>query len=335
MSHSAREARRGGMVYVLRASQVALIASLVSACAVSEGASREDDSGSSSPVSSADADPGRADLPSPVSEPAAAGGRRADAAPEPSEAPSTPKDSHRDAPACPAGMARIEGFCIDRYEAHLVSRSQSGGLTRHRHYERPEEGVTYEARSEAGVFPQAYISRVESQSACENVEKRLCTRREWQRACKGSAVTNYPYGARHVAGRCNTEKPHLLTLRFGGDTRRWAYAQFNDPTLDQEPGFLAKTGDYAGCVSDAGVFDLVGNLHEWVSDTADASFKARLDSDGIPRTFQYWGPRNGVFMGGFYSTQGELGPGCTFTTLAHEPTYHDYSTGFRCCADPS
>jgi formylglycine-generating enzyme len=38
-------------------------------------------------------------------------------------------------------------------------------------------------------------------------------------------------------------------------------------------------------------------------------------------------------MGGFYSTHGELGPGCTFTTIAHEPRYHDYSTGFRCCAD--
>ena len=37
-------------------------------------------------------------------------------------------------------------------------------------------------------------------------------------------------------------------------------------------------------------------------------------------------------MGGFYSTTSELGPGCYYTTVAHEPRYHDYSTGFRCCS---
>ena len=101
----------------------------------------------------------------------------------------------------------------------------------------------------------------------------------------------------------------------------------------QEPGFLARSGAYEGCVGEAGVYDLVGNLHEWVSDVADAAFEARLRGEGVARSFQYWSPGNAVFMGGFYSTHGELGPGCTFTTIAHEARYHDYSTGFRCCAD--
>jgi formylglycine-generating enzyme len=250
----------------------------------------------------------------------------APSAPEP-VAPSAPE------PACPAKMARIEGYCIDRYEAHLVARA-GGELRAHPHYRRLEEGVTYEARSEPAVFPQAYISRVEAQAACENAGKRLCSMKEWQRACKGALGATYPYGQRVEPGRCNTDKPHLLTLRFGPDPGRWAYAQFNDPSLSQEPGFLAKAGEYAGCASDAGIHDLVGNLHEWVSDIAGASFKARLDSEGIPRAFQHWAPGNGVFMGGFFSTHGELGPGCTFTTVAHDPAYHDYSTGFRCCADP-
>jgi sulfatase modifying factor 1 len=236
-------------------------------------------------------------------------------------------------PACPAGMTRIERFCIDRYEAHLVARGARGKIAPHLHFQRPEEGVTYEARSESGVFPQAYVSRSEAQAACANAEKRLCSRREWQRACKGALGTTYPYGQRRQPGRCNTERPHLLSIRFGADPGRWAYAQFNDPTLNQEPGFLARTGEHAGCVGDEGVHDLVGNLHEWVSDTADAAFKARIEAEGISRSFQYWSPGNAVFMGGFYSTHGELGPGCTFTTIAHEPSYHDYSIGFRCCAD--
>ena len=243
----------------------------------------------------------------------------------------TPTHEH----ACPDGMARMDAFCIDRHEAHLVTRGPAGEIVRHPHYERPEEGVAYEAVSEAGAFPQAYVSRVEAESACAHSHKRLCTRREWQRACKGTTNNMYPYGARFQPNRCNADKPHLLTLRFGADNRRWTYASFNDPALDQEPGFLARTGAYSECATEDGVLDMVGNLHEWVSDVADGRFRAHLDAEGIPRAFQYWSPGNGVFMGGFYSTHGELGPGCAFTTIAHEPRYHDYSTGFRCCADPS
>ena len=59
-------------------------------------------------------------------------------------------------------MASIGQFCIDRYEAHLVTRGPSGELTPHPYYQRPEEGVAYEARSDAGVFPQGYVNRIES-----------------------------------------------------------------------------------------------------------------------------------------------------------------------------
>ena len=240
-------------------------------------------------------------------------------------------------PACPEGMAKVDGVCIDRWEAHLVTRDPDGGHSRHAHYLRPAEGRVYEARSAPGVFPQAYISRVESEAACAEAGKRLCTRREWQRACgyraDGRPGGTYPYGDRWQPNACNSNKAHVLTLRFGADSRLWRYADFNDPTLDQMPDFLARSGAYAGCVGDAGVYDMVGNLHEWVSDTADAAFEARIRNEGVARAFQYWSPGNGVFMGGFYSTLGELGPGCTFTTVAHERRYHDYSTGFRCCAD--
>lgn len=227
-------------------------------------------------------------------------------------------------------MALVERVCVDRWEAHLVV-ARTGA--RHPHNERPRGGDRYVARSEAGVFPQAYVTRDEAAGACAAAGKRLCTRAEWRRACGGRAGTTYPYGPRRVAGRCNDGKPHLLTLRYGADPRRWRYDAFNDPSLGLAPGFLARTGASEGCVSDEGVLDLVGNLHEWVSDTADTDFRARLDRDGVRRSFQYWSPGNAVFVGGFYSTVGELGPGCTFTTIAHEPSYHDYATGFRCCAD--
>lgn len=234
---------------------------------------------------------------------------------------------------CPAGMALVGRFCIDRYEAHLVARGFDGGFTEIPHNQRPPASARFEARSSPGVMPQGYINRVEAAAACKNASKRLCTMREWRRACEGKRGLTFPYGMRFLAGRCNMNKPHLLALRYGSDARRWKYDDnFNDPALDVEPGFLAKAGEHEGCAAAEGVYDLVGNLHEWVSDTVDEAFMERFEVEAVERRSQPWNEGNGVFMGGFFSTAEQLGPGCSYTTVAHEPTYHDYSIGFRCCA---
>ena len=233
---------------------------------------------------------------------------------------------------CPDGMALVQRFCIDRYEAYLAAPGEGGVLSPLPHNERPPAGVRWEARVAPGVMPQAYISRVEAAAACQNAGKRLCSMAEWRRACEGSVHTKFPYGDHAVAGRCNHEKGHVLSMFHGANARHWTYENFNDPALDVEPGFLAKTGDYEGCVSREGVFDLVGNLHEWVSDMVDDDLVAKMDAEDVERRTQPWKEGNGVFMGGFFSTADQHGPGCTFTTIAHEPTYHDYSVGFRCCA---
>ena len=69
------------------------------------------------------------------------------------------------------------------------------------------------------------------------------------------------------------------------------------------------TGARAGCVSADGAFDMMGNLHEWTANPA------------------------GTFRGGFYVDTARNGPGCQYATTAHDRSYWDYSTGFRCCAE--
>ena len=83
----------------------------------------------------------------------------------------------------------------------------------------------------------------------------------------------------------------------------------NDPRLNELEGTLAKTGTHEGCTNGYGVYDMVGNIHEWVADP------------------------NGTFQGGYYQDTHLNGEGCTYKTMAHAAWYHDYSTGFRCCAD--
>jgi hypothetical protein len=236
-------------------------------------------------------------------------------------------------PTCPDDMIRPgRYYCVDRYEAHLVILGPDGAITPHPHYEVPEPDVTYWARSEKDVYPQGYISRTVAQAACKASGKRLCSREEWMRACKGPKGWTFPYGNKRKPDRCNSSKPHLLQAFFGSNPHKWDYNDaFNNPKLDQEPGYLALTGFFQDCVTPEGAYDMVGNLHEWVSDTVGDDIQDILAKDKVDRNDQPWHAGNGIFMGGFFSTTDQHGPGCTFTTIAHEPKYHDYSTGFRCC----
>ncbi|MCA9630323.1 MAG: SUMF1/EgtB/PvdO family nonheme iron enzyme [Myxococcales bacterium] len=218
-------------------------------------------------------------------------------------------------------------FCVDRYEANLIEADTSRA---HPATLRPAPGVRYRAVSVGGVLPQAYVNRFEAAAACEAAGKRLCRAREWYRACSGPDHTKYPYGNKFVKGRCNVDKGHLLHKLFGNVTYTYD-AHYNNPSLNQQAGFLARTGEYADCVSSVGARDMMGNLHEWVADDVSAQLREELP---LEKGDQWLGKRGmGVFMGGYFSSHGEHGTGCLYVTATHAPDYHDYSTGFRCCAD--
>ncbi|HQP37041.1 MAG TPA: SUMF1/EgtB/PvdO family nonheme iron enzyme [Polyangiaceae bacterium] len=306
------------------------LATLCAGCEQSRGSADRSPPPSASPVQSV---PPAAEVPSGHSATPAVAASASSSAAADRRALSTRGESVAAAP-CPQEMVSVGRYCIDRWEAHLVRVGENGEESVHAHYERPVRGATYRAVSSPEVFPQAYVSRVESEAACRQAGKRLCTLGEWYRACHGPRGQVYPYGNHEERSRCNSGKPHLLSHLFGSNPSRWKYEEhFNSPRLAQEPRFLARTGEYAECVSGEGVMDLVGNLHEWVSDKVDSTLPAKvpLQEDVLKKV----GPRTGhaIFMGGFFSTTSEHGRGCRFTTIGHEATYHDYSTGFRCCRD--
>jgi sulfatase modifying factor 1 len=200
---------------------------------------------------------------------------------------------------CPADMVWTGGVCIDRYEAFLAGGSP---------FEVP--GSALPAENRAGEVPQAYISAVVAADSCSLAGKRLCTSDEWLSACRGAEERLFPYGDTYDPSACNdTRSSHPVIDVFGAGAS-FDDTELNDPRLNQLPDSLAASGEFGACVTPDGVADLHGNLHEWVAD---------LD---------------GTFRGGFYVDAEINGPGCTYTTTAHDPGYHDYSTGFRCCVDP-
>jgi len=211
---------------------------------------------------------------------------------------------------CPRSMIDIEGrFCIDKYEASLVDVLPNGEERAHSPFESVTDSARVRAVSEPGVFPQGYISANEASRACAAAGKRLCRVAEWQKACRGPEPKQWGYSSVREPGRCNDKGRNPVLSLYGRG--HWNWSTMNQPQLNQLEGTLAKTGEYSGCTNGYGVHDMVGNLHEWVADP------------------------NGTFYGGYYQDVASVGhgEGCGYLTTAHEARYHDYSTGFRCCAD--
>jgi hypothetical protein len=214
---------------------------------------------------------------------------------------------------CPVEMALSGGgrFCVDRYECAVDEKMSDGSLKPHAIYEPLASGHTYVAKSVANVTPQAYVSAAAAALACTNAGKRLCAPVEWRAACGGSNGYAFPYGPTRVAKKCHdTGTAPMLVFFSSSLAHGFGPLELNDPRNDQLPDTVAKTGSSPDCVTDEGVFDMVGNLDEWTADP------------------------NGTFQGGYWLDTSLHGEGCAYRTIAHDFNYRDYSLGFRCCADP-
>lgn len=213
--------------------------------------------------------------------------------------------------ACPEEMALVGSTCVDRFEASLLVIDDKGNVVAEHPAQKLVGKARVRARAVRGALPQAYISQKEAALACKNAEKRLCTNAEWQAACEGTPKTRYPYGQARQRGACNDEAREPLASiqkdKLSPDT--WGIDPMNDPRLHLVPGAVARTGRFDRCRSEAGIHDMVGNVHEWTSD------------------------ESGTMRGGYYLDTATLGVGCGYAATAHGRDYHDYSTGFRCCRD--
>jgi hypothetical protein len=218
---------------------------------------------------------------------------------------------------CPPEMGLVAGVvCVDRWEASLVRVWPDG----RRQPWSPFAKVVVAKRglkavSLPGVSPQGYISGKAAAQACRTAGKRLCGASEWEAACRGPNDTTYPYGEDRRAGACNDDGRSMhpvaeVTSRLRLPRERMWYEGMEHPLINQLPDTVSKTGERAACTNGYGMFDMVGNLHEWINDP------------------------EGTFRGGFYMDTFRNGEGCDYATGVHSIKYHDYSTGFRCCKDP-
>ena len=205
-------------------------------------------------------------------------------------------------------MAPIPGsnVCVDRWEAHVVEVLDDGTFHSWSPYFNPG-AIKIRARSAPGAVPQSYISQIQASAACTEAGKRMCTDTEWLAACHGSKKTVWPYGNTEKNGACNDRRDRHPAIEYLESND--VFARLEHPCINQIPDTVFLTGTKTECSTPEGVFDMVGNLHEWTADKA------------------------GTFRGGYYVEAKLNGRGCDYVTTRHDAIYWDYSVGFRCCAD--
>ena len=91
----------------------------------------------------------------------------------------------------------------------------------------------------AGSTPRTRVSMTAAEGLCKSRKKRLCSDREWRKACRGRGGAAFPYGRTFNPNKCNTED------------------------ADEEERSITASGRFRGCRSAWGVYDMSGNVAEW------------------------------------------------------------------------
>ena len=236
-------------------------------------------------------------------------------------APPLPDLDPGPSPECPVDMRLVAGTHHEN-TYHLCTDPRPGEKKRTHCYGYAEglsllEGPATQVRVCMDQFewpnrrdaePAVLQSYEAAEKQCRSVGKRTCSEQEWELGCEGPEHLPLAYGWSVNTKLCNSAK----------GWKPVDFAAFDGPRADarREARKLwqgTKSGRYPTCVSPFGVFDMMGNVEEWVASRPSRKFPGSL-------------------MGGFWA---KAWTGCRGTNDAHQPSFAFYETGFRCCKDPS
>ena len=263
---------------------------------------------------------------------------------------------------CPEGMAyinKLNGFCIDKYEASVPGCDVIGencAMTGWAGYcaancvpdsgafgDTAGTGTTVNATSRPGVPPIVSISAHQARQMCANAGKHLCTDEEWLAAAniKGQ-VFNLPTGASgaYIPNNDASTTTNCNTNSFCTE----------NPSNANNRACLV--GSRTDCHSAEGVYDMVGNVWEWTNETVDVTTPASSGWNYINTSDMTWSSsssaddgtygKDGIYFpagspsgkavarGGDWRSGANAGPFCAY--LSHAPAAVYNTRGFRCCS---
>ncbi len=216
-----------------------------------------------------------------------------------------------EAKQCPDDMVLVieTQTCMDRFEWP----NQLGAL--------PMVGFS----AIPSAFDQQAGLVMDARALCRSVGKRMCRMDEWSAGCRGPEKTAYPFGAKLPKQKpspqeapCNYAQPYIRP--------DYAKVFLRDPD-EMRRLYQADPSGARGCVSDSGANDMMGNVEEWVECPSTMSLSG---ASCVTEKIGGQSVRSCFCLAGRYWS----GPvKCEDMVSGHAPGYHDYETGFRCCAD--
>ena len=224
--------------------------------------------------------------------------------------PDAARDGGRD--EYPGHIVFLDPYLIDTYEVTNGRYLEFITATGHRkpqHPHNPERNIWH-----GGLMPESIMERpvinvdwFDANAYCTWAGKRLPTEAEWEKAARGGDDRRFPWG------NVEPTDKHL---------------NFNQKWIGERT--LMPVGSYEAGKSVFGLYDVAGNVWEWVADWYDLTYYEKSPEKN-PK-----GPvtgRNKVIRSSGW--QVETPQVRIFTRIQSNPKDRNESTGFRCAKDPS
>jgi serine/threonine-protein kinase len=165
--------------------------------------------------------------------------------------------------------------------------------------------------------PVTLVSWNDAVAYCTWVGRRLPTEAEWEKAARGTDELKFPWGDQDAAG-------DLLNFADSNLDIPAANKGINDGSQ-----FTAPVGSYPKGASPYDVWDMAGNVWEWVTDWYDPAYYRPVSVEN-PR-----GPdskQRRVLRGGAWTNEQKLVRAAT--RYSSQPNLRYVSVGFRCARSP-